>query len=119
MTVKCPKCGSENPDGTLYCEECDWRMDQPVSMAKKQKTGKDVTIIATLALILGIAAAALYFVNVPIGGLAAGIVGMVVGGYGINLPRYIQCNKGLCMAMAGIGILLSIMGFIFSLANFA
>ena len=115
----CPKCGHQNPDNTLYCEECDWRMDQPVSKTKKEKTSTDVLMYAIAALILGAMSVGMFLADMSVGGIVAGILGMVDGGYAINLPRYIQCNKIACSAMAGIGILLSIVGFIFNLANFA
>ena len=117
--MRCPKCGANNPEGTLFCEECDWRMDQPVTKAKKDKTASDVMMYAAVAMVLGIVSMIMFVVNVPIGSVVAGIIGMVGGGYAINLPRYIECKKGLCTVMAGAGILLSIMGFIFGLANFA
>ncbi|MGN0097789.1 MAG: hypothetical protein ACI38Y_00490 [Candidatus Methanomethylophilaceae archaeon] len=117
--TRCPKCGHDNPKDTLFCEECDWRMDQPVSKMKKEKTASDVLIYAVVALVLGVASMAMYLLDVSIVGIIAGILGMVAGGYAINLPRYIECNKMACTAMAGIGILLSIVGFIFGLANFA
>ena len=74
---------------------------------------------AIAALILGAMSAGMFLADMSVGGIVAGILGMVDGGYAINLPRYIQCNKIACSAMAGIGILLSIIGFIFNLANFA
>lgn len=117
--TRCPKCGHDNPSDTLYCEECDWRLDQPVSRMKREKTSKDVTIYSGIAMVLGIISVATYYMGISSVAILAGIVGMVGGGYGINLPRYIQCNKGLCTAMAGVGILLSIFGFIFGLTAFA
>lgn len=117
--TRCPKCGHDNPKDTLYCEECDWRLDQSVSKMKKEKTSADVMMYSGIAMVLGIISIATYFLEIPIVAILAGVVGMVGGGYGINLPRYIQCNKMLCTAMAGIGILLSIFGFIFGLAAYA
>ncbi len=117
--TRCPKCGHDNPKDTLFCEECDWRLDQPVSKMKKEKTSTDVLVYAIAALILGVLSVGMFLADMSVGGIVAGILGMVDGGYSINLPRYIQCNKVVCSAMAGIGILLSIVGFIFNLANFA
>ena len=117
--TRCPKCGHDNPKDTLFCEECDWRLDQPVSKMKKEKTSTDVLVYAIAALILGVLSVGMFLADMSVGGIVAGILGMVDGGYAINLPRYIQCNKVVCSAMAGIGILLSIVGFIFNLANFA
>ena len=117
--MKCPKCGHDNPEGTLFCEECDWRMDQPVTKIKKERTASDVLLASALSLILGAVSVVTFYLHVEIAAIVAGILGMVIGGYAINLPRYIQCNKGLCTALAGVGILLSIVGFIFGLTAFA
>lgn len=42
---------------------------------------------------------------------------MVISGYSVNIPRYIECNKNLCIAMAGVGIVLNIIGFLFGLGS--
>ena len=52
--TRCPKCGHDNPKDTLYCEECDWRLDQSVSKMKKEKTSADVMMYSGIAMVLGI-----------------------------------------------------------------
>lgn len=113
MTTRCPKCGYDNPEGTLFCEECDWRMDQ----IYKGERNRNPLMFSAIVLVIGIIAIAMHFAGMSSVAMVAGIVGMVGGGYSVNLPRYIECNKSLCMALAGIGLMLSIVGFIFGLAG--
>ena len=34
--MRCPKCGHDNPSDTLFCEECDWRLDVGYRAPKKR-----------------------------------------------------------------------------------
>ncbi len=112
--MKCPKCGFDNPEGTLFCEECDWRVDQIYRPEKK----RNPLAFAGIACALGAVSAILGFAGVAIGAVAAGAVGMVLSGYAVNLPRYIEgSNKGLCTALSGAGIALSVIGFLYGLVG--
>ena len=111
--MRCPKCGHDNPADTLFCEECDWRLDRRYTGEKK----RNPLMFSAVSLILGLIAIVCGLSLQPTIGVCAGIVGMVISGYSVNLPRYIECNKNLCMAMAGIGILLNIVGFLFGLSS--
>lgn len=111
--MRCPKCGFDNPADTLFCEECDWRLDQIYKGEKK----RNPMLFSLVALALGLVSfVSAMFIDEMIG-IGAGVIGMVLSGYAFNLPRYIPCNKGLCTGMAAIGILLNILGFIFGLAS--
>ncbi len=107
---KCPSCGYDNPPDALYCEECDWRLDRPYRKPKE----RNPFAFSVIALIIGIVSVALLFVNgAAYGSVLIGAAGLVVGSYSVNLPRYLNPeNKTLCMAMAGAGAFLSIIGFI-------
>lgn len=111
--MRCPKCGHDNPADTLFCEECDWRLDQKYTGEKK----RNPLMFSLVSLILGIIAVVCGISVQPAVGVCAGIIGMVISGYSVNIPRYIECNKNLCIAMAGIGIVLNIIGFLFGLGS--
>ncbi|MBR1973364.1 MAG: zinc ribbon domain-containing protein [Candidatus Methanomethylophilaceae archaeon] len=111
--MKCPKCGFENPEGTLFCQECDWRVDYPYTPEKK----RNPAVFSGLAVLLGIVTVLCAFV-VGEGFAAAGIgaVGMVLSGYAIGVPRHVECdNKQLYTALAGLGIALNVVGFMYGL----
>jgi len=45
-----------------------------------------------------------------------GGVGLVIGGYSFNISRLLAAeNRGTLMAMSGIGMLLSVFGFIYGM----
>lgn len=120
--MKCPKCGHENPPENLYCEECDWRLDQTYKGKDPTEPKKRNSLaFAVVSLIVGVIAIALAFVDgADIGAVIVGAIGMLVGSYSVNLPRYLQDkNKGVCMGLSGIGMILSVFGFIVGLAIIA
>ena len=110
--MKCPKCGAENPSMTVICQECGWDLDVPY----RQKSQRNPLAFAVVSLVIGIAGVACWLAGVGYGAIALGAVGMVIGGYSVNLPRYLEGqNKILCMGMSGAGILLSIFAFMFGI----
>lgn len=117
---RCPKCGAENPPEALYCEECDWRLDQPFRKPKE----RNPLAFAAAALAVGIVATALALASAfasvggaEYGAIVVGMAGLVLGSYSVNLPRYLQPeNKTTCVALAGVGAVLSVFGFIAGLA---
>lgn len=113
----CQRCGKNNPPDTLYCEECDWRLDQPFRKPRE----RNPLAFSVAALVIGIASVALVAVGgIAYGAVAVGAVGLVIGSYSVNLPRYLNPgNKTLCMALAGAGAFLSIIGFIAGLGAIA
>lgn len=113
----CPKCGHNNPPDTLYCEECDWRLDQPFRKPKE----RNPLVFSVAAFVIGIVSLALVAIDgAEYGSVAIGAVGLVIGSYSVNLPRYLNPdNKTLCMALAGAGAFLSIIGFIAGLGSIA
>ena len=109
--MKCPKCGYDNPPNTVFCEECDWRLDQKVDATDKKR---NPMMFAGISLVLGIIACAAYFIDQSIVAVLVGAVGMVLGGYSVNLPRLLDdSNKTVCMVLSVIGLFASIIGFLF------
>ena len=109
--MKCPKCGFDNPPNTVFCEECDWRLDQKVEAKDKKR---NPMMFAAVSIVLGVIACATYFVDQMTVAVVVGAVGMLVGGYSVNLPRLLEgSNRAVCMVLSTIGLFASIIGFLF------
>ena len=113
--MKCPKCGHDNPSDTLFCEECDWRMDVPYRPLKK----RNPLAFALVSLVIGAVAIVMAFLDgTEIVGLLLGAVGVLLGSYSVNVPRLLDSeNKTLCVSLAGVGLVLSMIGFIIGIAS--
>ncbi|MFA6710005.1 MAG: zinc ribbon domain-containing protein [Candidatus Methanomethylophilaceae archaeon] len=112
--MKCPKCGHENPEGTLFCEECDWRTDQPFKM----KFGVNTVYLAYIAVIFGIASVVTVFLKFGMFAVVFGAIGMAFGAYSQTAVRLSDMNEKVKMALvvvSSIGILSSIIGFIYGI----
>ena len=113
--MKCPKCGYDNPPNSVFCEECDWRLDQKAVATEKHR---NPLLFAAVSLALGLIACASYFFGQFTVATIVGALGMVLSGYSINLPRYMGGDKKtICMVMAAVGILANIVGFLFGLVG--
>jgi hypothetical protein len=112
--MKCPKCGHENPENTLFCEECDWRTDQPFKM----RFGINAVYLAYMAIIFGIASIITVFLGFGMFAIVFGAIGMVISGYSQTAVRLSDMAGKIKIALvviSGIGILLSIIGFIYGI----
>jgi len=106
--MRCPKCGFNNPDGTLFCEECDWRTDQPY----KREVSVSRIYFPILAMVLGIIAVVMWYLDIAYGAIVCGAIGMVFGGYSTTFVRITdQSNRTMMLVLAMIGILASVVGF--------
>lgn len=112
--MRCPKCGHDNPEGLLFCEECDWRTDQPVKM----KLGVNSVYTSYISAMIGVVAlvcALLHYGYVAIG---CGVVGILLSGYSQTAVRVSGISgkvKTYLVIIAGIGIVTSMIGFIWGL----
>lgn len=108
--MKCSKCGFANPEDALFCEKCDWKLDQVYIPESKL----DRSIFCYIALILGIVGMIpVILQDIYIVSLIIGAIGLIVGGYAFNVPRLMDVkNRTLLIVISGIGLLLSVFAFI-------
>ncbi len=112
--MKCSKCGFDNAEDAIFCEKCDWKLTE--TYIPEMKIGR--TIFSYIALALGIIAIIPIILDaVPIVAVVFGALGLVIGGYSFNLPRLQNLpNKAVPMAISSIGLLLSVVAFIYGLS---
>lgn len=112
----CPKCGHENPKGELFCEECDWRMDQKY---KKPIDKSQVLVYGTFAAAaFGIAAAISTLLNVGIFGMIFGALGMILGSYTMTLGRMMGIKgkiKTILLILQAIAMATGAIGFVYGM----
>ncbi len=115
--MKCSKCGHENPEDSIFCEECDWKLDETYIPEVKA----DRTIICYLAMIIGIACMVSTLAKANgIICIGLGAIGLIVGGYAFNIPRLTDhVNRKLLMAISALGLALSAIAFMFGIYQFA
>jgi len=114
--MKCPKCRHENPPETIFCEECDHRMDQ----SYREKKAVPVMFFILAAVVLGVLAiVAYYFVMAWFIPVASGGMGLFLGSYSMSLARLSgAANKNMMLILAGIGMAASAVGFILGFTLF-
>ncbi len=112
----CPKCGTENDEGILFCENCDWRVDIPY--VPRREKGERAKIFAPVTFILGISAMILLMIQ-PIASIVLGGAGLLLGGYSFNTSRaYEASSRKVLIAISAIGLLLSMVAFILGFSMF-
>ena len=111
--MKCSKCGFDNDENAIFCEKCDWKLGE--TYIPEMKINK--SIFSVIALIIGVAAAALaFFESTYVVGIVLGAFGLVIGGYSFNVPRLMNAdNKTILMLMSGIGLILSVFAFMYGI----
>lgn len=116
--MRCPKCGHENPDNELFCEECDFRMDQ-----KYRKTVDKSQIIvygSFAAAAFGIAATLSIFLEGYIFGAIFGALGMFLSSYTMTLTRMTGITgriKIILMVIEAVGLATAAYGFVMGLSK--
>jgi uncharacterized membrane protein HdeD (DUF308 family) len=113
--MKCPKCRAENPDDEIFCQQCDWRLDQKYIPEKKEKKARSPLNLSCTAAVAGIFAIIGYLSEFKYSPIVLGAVGLFMGGYAITYARLVECNKNLCMALAAVGLLCGIIGLMFGI----
>ncbi len=114
--MKCPKCGYDNPDGTVFCEECDWKLNLAY---KGESMAVNSVYLAIASVVLGIAAIATAFLHIGIAAIICGALGMFLGGYTQSLVRLTGIQGDVrqkLMIMASVGLVLAVIGFIYGIS---
>ena len=114
----CPKCGHENPEGELFCEECDFRMDQ--KYRKPVDRSQIIVYGSFAAAAFGIAAALSILLEGYIFGLVFGAIGMFLSSYTMTLTRMTGLKGNIritLLSIQAIGLVTAAVGFIFGLVK--
>ena len=114
----CPKCGHENPDNELFCEECDFRMDQKY---RKPVDRSQVIVYGSFAAAaFGIAAALSILLEGYIFGAVFGAIGMFLSSYTMTLTRMTGITgkvKIALLVIQAVGLVTAAVGFVFGLVR--
>ena len=114
----CPKCGHENPDDELFCEECDFRMDQKY---RKPVDRSQVIVYGSFAAAaFGIAAALSILLEGYIFGAVFGAIGMFLSSYTMTLTRMTGITgkvKIALLVIQAVGLVTAAVGFVFGLVR--
>ena len=114
----CPKCGHENPNGELFCEECDFRMDQKY----RKPVDRSMVVVygSFAAAAFGIAAAISIILDQALFGLIFGAIGMFLSSYTMTLIRLSGITgriKVTLMVIEAVGLATGAYGFVLGLAK--
>ena len=91
--MHCPKCGTENPDGTRLCRSCSWVLRRTSTIAPAP--GARTSGLAITSLVLGILSIFTLFLT-AIPAIICGIIGLV------KIGKSAGQLKGKGLAIAGI-----------------
>ena len=114
----CPKCGHENPDNELFCEECDFRMDQKY---KKPVDKSQIVVYGSFAAAaLGIAATISTFLDGYIFSAIFGAIALFFSSYTMTLARMMGIKgnvKIILLVIEAVGLVTGAYGFILGLSK--
>ena len=117
-SMKCPKCGTENEEGNIFCENCDWKLNMKYG---GEKMAVNAVYFSFAAVIMGIVSLVFAFLaDVPMVAVVTGAIGMFLGGYSQSFIRITQIGgsvKNKLVVLAIIGLFLSVIGFVYSFAH--
>lgn len=117
-SMKCPKCGTENEEGTIFCENCDWKLNMKYG---GEKMAVNAVYFSFASVVLGIVSLATAFLaHVPIVAVISGAIGMFLGGYAQSFIRITKIGgpvKNKLVFIAISGLFLSVIGFVYGFAN--
>ena len=116
--MKCPKCGTENEEGEIFCGNCDWKLNMKYG---GEKMAVNAVYFSFAAVAMGIISLVFAFlVNVPIVAFITGAIGMFLGGYTQSFVRITKIGgpvKNKLVVIAIVGLLLSVIGFVYAFAH--
>ena len=96
--MKCPKCGTENEEGEIFCVNCDWKLNMKYGGEK-------------------MAVNAVYF---SFAAVITGAIGMFLGGYTQSFVRITKIGgpiKNKLVVIAIVGLFMSVIGFVYAFAH--
>ena len=116
--MKCPKCGTENEEGEIFCVNCDWKLNMKYG---GEKMAVNTVYFSFAAVIMGIISLVFAFlVNVPIVAVITGAIGMFLGGYTQSFVRITKIGgpiKNKLVVIAIVGLFMSVIGFVYAFAH--
>ncbi len=116
--MKCPKCGTENEEGSIFCENCDWKLNMKYG---GEKMAVNAVYFSFAAVAMGIIALVFAFlVDVPIVAVITGAIGMFLGGYTQSFVRITKIGgsvRNKLVIIAITGLFMSVIGFVYAFAH--
>lgn len=121
--MKCPKCGHENSEKELFCEECDWRLDQKYRASRfgnESRLDKEQLSVYSAfgGLVLGLASLISALLNSGIFAIVFGILGLFIASYSTGVVRAIIAEKKyktLLIVISAIALLTAVIGLVYGL----
>lgn len=116
----CPKCGKVNDDDAIFCESCDWKMNVSFGKSMDAKFLVNSWMFAIGSVLLGAVALVGVLLAVPFLAVICGGIGMFLGGYSQAFARVTgvgDVNRKRIVIIAIIGLLLSVVMFVYSFSN--
>jgi len=113
--MRCPKCGHENEEGEIFCQECDWQLNRPY---KGEGSPNKIVIISFAALVFGVASLIVSFMNMGVYGAVFGGIGLVLSSFGqtfIRAANYQGDQRKVFFIITTAAMVASIIGFIVGL----
>lgn len=116
---KCPKCGKENDDESIFCEACDWKLNMSYGKGGDAKYLINSRMFAYGSIVLGAISLITSILSLYIVGIIFGGIGMFLGGYTQSFVRVVGVKddkKKIIIGVAIAGLLLSVVGFMYGFA---
>ena len=114
----CPKCGHENPDNELFCEECDFRMDQKY---RKPVDRSQIIVYGSFAgAAFGITSVLSILLEGYIFAAIFGAFGIFLSSYTMTLTRVAGVKGNIkitLLCIQAIGLVTAAIGFVIGLGK--
>ena len=115
--MKCPKCGRDNPEDEIFCQNCDWKLNTPY---KEDNTFNKVLFASFGGLVFGLTSLLVAILDYGIYAVVFGAIGMVLSSFGQTYVRaagFEGNQKTVFVVVAGVGLITSVIGFIYGLVK--